>query len=262
MAPAHPHPLIRLRAVRRVYPGARVALDGFDLDIGNGEFVTLLGPSGCGKSTVLRLVSGLDTPTSGTIEREPALDGEPPGVVFQEPSLMPWATVRRNVELPLVLRAVARREAGARVDDALRGVRLADSADAVPRELSGGMKMRVALARALVTRPRVWLLDEPFGALDEITRFALNQLLLGLCRPAAGGPAATAIFVTHSIYEAVFLSTRVVVMARPGRVVDEIAIDEPYPRAAALRTTARFAAWCAQVSDSLQRATSPADVAA
>ena len=261
MSPADATPLLRLRSVRRVFPGPRVALDAVDLDVARGEFVTLLGPSGCGKSTVLRLVSGLDEPSGGRLERDPSIAADPPGVVFQDPSLMPWATARRNVELPLSLRGVPRPEAKMRVDAALRGVRLTDSADAVPRELSGGMKMRVALARALVTRPRLWLLDEPFGALDEITRFALNQLLLGLCHPGDGAAASTAIFVTHSIYEAVFLSTRVVVMARPGRVVDEVAIDEPYPRAPEFRTTPRFAAWCVQVSESLQRAASVEDVA-
>ena len=167
---------------------------------------------------------------------------------------MPWATVRRNVELPLVLRGESRDAMRTRVDAALRAVGLGDSAEAVPRELSGGMRMRASLARALVTRPRLWLLDEPFGALDEITRFALNQTLLSLCQPADGTPAATALFVTHSVYEAVFLSQRVVVMARPGRVAAEIAIDAPYPRDAAFRTSSRFASWCAEVSEALLRA--------
>ena len=248
-----PTSLLSLNHVRREFAGGRVALTDVDLHIASGEFVSLLGPSGCGKSTVLRLLSGLDTPTSGTITSAmPAADV--PGYVFQDAALMPWASVRRNAELPLMLRgerAAAMRE---RVRAALGAVGLADSADAVPRELSGGMKMRASLARALVTSPRLWLLDEPFGALDEITRFALNQTLLSLCQPQDGTPPSTAVFVTHSVYEAVFLSQRVVVMARPGRVVDEIAIDAPYPRDAAFRTTTRFTAWCAQVSDALQRA--------
>ena len=230
-----------------------MALADVDLRIASGEFVSLLGPSGCGKSTVLRLLSGLDVPTSGTITRD--LPGDAvPGYVFQDAALMPWASVRRNVELPLLLRgdpAAQRRE---RVDAALRAVGLGDSADAVPRELSGGMRMRASLARALVTSPRLWLLDEPFGALDEITRFALNQTLLSLCQPGGGAAPATAVFVTHSVYEAVFLSQRVVVMARPGRVVGEVAIDLPYPRHASLRTTPQFATLCARVSDTLQRA--------
>ena len=251
--PAAPATALSLAHVRREFPGGRIALADVTLDIAHGEFVSLLGASGCGKSTVLRLLSGLDTPTSGRIARDLPPDAIP-GYVFQDAALMPWASVRRNVELPLRLRgerAPAMRE---RVDAALRAVGLADSAEAVPRELSGGMKMRASLARALVTSPRLWLLDEPFGALDEITRFALNQTLLALCKPRDGSAPATAVFVTHSVYEAVFLSERVLVMARPGRVVDEVPIDAPYPRDAAFRTTPEFARHCARVSDALQRA--------
>ena len=244
---------LSLAQVRRVYSGGRVALADVTLRVAAGEFVSLLGPSGCGKSTVLRLLSGLDLPTSGTISRD-LPDDAVPGYVFQDAALMPWASVRRNVELPLMLRGEPAATLRERVDAALRAVGLADSAAAVPRELSGGMRMRASLARALVTSPRLWLLDEPFGALDEITRFALNQTLLSLCQPTDGGKPATAVFVTHSVYEAVFLSQRVVVMARPGRVVDEIAIAVPYPRDAGFRTTPRFAALCAQVSEALQRA--------
>ena len=244
---------LSLSHVRREFPGGRLALADVSLDIANGEFTSLLGASGCGKSTVLRLLSGLDVPTSGTITRDlPA--HMVPGYVFQDAALMPWASVRRNVELPLMLRGERPAQRRERVDAALAAVGLADSADAVPRELSGGMKMRASLARALVTAPRLWLLDEPFGALDEITRFALNQTLLSLCKPLDGHKPATAVFVTHSVYEAVFLSERVVVMARPGRIADEIAIDAPYPRDAAFRATPKFAALCARVSDALQRA--------
>jgi NitT/TauT family transport system ATP-binding protein len=244
-------PLLQLSHVERVFDNDRVALADVSLTVAEGDFVSLLGPSGCGKSTVLRIASGLDRPTAGRVE---CATQAIPGYVFQDAALMPWATVRRNVELPLVLRRLPRAAMAARVDAALAAVGLADSAGAVPRELSGGMRMRVSLARALVTEPRLWLLDEPFGALDEITRFALNQMLLALCQPGAGAPAATAVFVTHSVYEAVFLSRRVVVMARPGRIVDDIAVDEPYPRTQAWRTTPRFAAWCARVSEALQRA--------
>ena len=251
--PSTAAPLLQLAHVRREFPGHRVALADVSLTIGDGEFVSLLGPSGCGKSTVLRLLSGLDAPTSGTITRATHADAIP-GYVFQDAALMPWASVRRNVELPLTLRGDRPAAIRERVDAALRAVGLQDSADAVPRELSGGMKMRASLARALVTSPTLWLLDEPFGALDEITRFALNQTLLSLCQPSGGGVPATAVFVTHSVYEAVFLSQRVVVMARPGRVVDEIAVDAPYPRDAAWRTTPQFAALCARVSDALLRA--------
>ena len=251
--PADSRSLLSLAHVRREFPGGRVALADVSLDVAAGEFVSLLGASGCGKSTVLRLMSGLDAPTSGTIARDLPADAIP-GYVFQDAALMPWASVRRNVELPLMLRGERAASMRERVDAALRAVGLADSADALPRELSGGMKMRASLARALVTSPRLWLLDEPFGALDEITRFALNQTLLALCKPLDDGKPATAVFVTHSVYEAVFLSQRVLVMARPGRVVDEIAIDAPYPRDAAFRATPQFAAACARVSDALQRA--------
>jgi NitT/TauT family transport system ATP-binding protein len=244
---------LSLAHVRREFPGGRLALADVSLRIAPGEFVSLLGASGCGKSTVLRLLSGLDAPSAGTITRDLPPDAIP-GYVFQDAALMPWASVRRNVELPLRLRGETPSAMRERVDAALRAVGLADSADAVPRELSGGMRMRASLARALVTAPRLWLLDEPFGALDEITRFALNQTLLSLCKPADGGAAATTVFVTHSVYEAVFLSERVLVMARPGRVVDEVAIPVAYPRDAGFRATPEFAALCARVSDALQRA--------
>jgi len=247
--------LLRLQGLQRHFPGSapglptRVALAGVDLAVREGEVVSLLGPSGCGKSTVLRLVAGLDRPTAGQLWRAPGLD-QALGMVFQDAALMPWATVRENVALPLRLRGRwPGHQAATEVDDALRLVGLADAAQALPGELSGGMKMRASL----VVRPRVWLLDEPFGALDEITRFALNQALLDLCRPTAGAPG-TALFVTHSVYEAVYLSTRVVVMARPGRVTDEIAIDAPYPRRPDWRGTAQFNALCVQVSQALQRA--------
>jgi NitT/TauT family transport system ATP-binding protein len=251
--PNPPPPLLSLTRVRREFAGGRVALADVSLDIAEGEFVSLLGASGCGKSTVLRLLSGLDAPTSGSIARR-LTDDAVPGYVFQDAALMPWASVRRNVGLPLRLRGSIAADTRERVDAALRAVGLADAADAVPRELSGGMRMRASLARALVTAPRLWLLDEPFGALDEITRFALNQTLLSLCQPQDGAAPATAVFVTHSVYEAVFLSQRVVVMARPGRVVADIAIDAPYPRDAAFRGTPFFAATCARVSDALQGA--------
>jgi len=250
---APPASALSLAHVRREFPGGRVALADVSLAIAPGEFVSLLGASGCGKSTVLRLLSGLDVPTAGTITR--GLPGDDiPGYVFQDAALMPWASVRRNVELPLMLRGGRHAAMRGRVDAALRAVGLADSADAVPRELSGGMRMRASLARALVTSPRLWLLDEPFGALDEITRFALNQTLLSLCKPHDGSPPATTVFVTHSVYEAVFLSERVLVMARPGRIAEEVVIDVPYPRDASFRATPAFAALCARVSEALQRA--------
>ena len=251
--PPSPAPLIHLDAVTRRFPGGRVALAGVDLDVHAGDFVALLGASGCGKSTLLRLVCGLDAPSTGRVALAPEATGAI-GYVPQDAALMPWASVRRNVALPLTLRGERPAEARVKVDAALRAVGLADAAEAVPRELSGGMRMRASLARALVTAPRLWLLDEPFGALDEITRFALNQTLLALCQPADGTPAATAVFVTHSVYEAVFLCRRVVVMARPGRVAAEIAVDAPYPRPPSWRDEPAFAAACARVSRALQQA--------
>jgi NitT/TauT family transport system ATP-binding protein len=254
--PPDPEPtaLLRCVGVDKRFPGGRVALAGLDLAVREGEFVSLLGPSGCGKSTALRLLGGLDEPSAGVVERAPAASGRAPGFVFQDAALMPWATVRRNVELPLRLQGLPAAAREVRVDEALAKVGLVDAADAVPRELSGGMRMRASLARALVTDPRLWLLDEPFGALDEITRFALNQTLLALCQPGEDATPATAVFVTHSVYEAVFLSHRILVMARPGRVVEEIVVDAPFPRDTAFRATAGFAARCVEVSAALQRA--------
>ncbi|MDB5848813.1 MAG: nitrate/sulfonate/bicarbonate transporter ATP-binding protein [Rhodoferax sp.] len=232
-------------------PGT-LALKDFSLTIGQRNFVSLLGPSGCGKSTALKMIAGLLPATAGRIHwpaGAPAADGT--GFVFQEPTLMPWATVFDNVWLPLRLRGQARDAVRARVEAALLAVGLQAFAEAMPRELSGGMKMRVSIARALITRPQLLLMDEPFGALDEITRGRLNDDTLALW--AAHG--FTAIFVTHSVFEAVYLSRRIVVMAaRPGRVLAEIAIDEPYPRSEAFRHTARYGAWCAEVSQALHAA--------
>jgi NitT/TauT family transport system ATP-binding protein len=249
--------LLRLHDVSRRFNAERLALAHVSMQVLPGDFVSLLGPSGCGKSTVLRLLAGLDQPSGGRIERAAGVD-EALGMVFQDAALMPWATAADNVALPLQLRGTPGRAGrDAAVRDALAAVGLADAAGALPRELSGGMRMRVSLARALVQQPRLWLLDEPFGALDEISRFALNQLLLQLCQPA-GQPRATAVFVTPSVYEAVFLSSRILVMARPGRIVDEIRIDAPYPRDAAFRNTPGFYALCVQVSEALQRASDAA----
>ena len=229
------------------------AVQDVSLDVAPHDFVSLLGPSGCGKSTVLKMVAGLLPPTSGRIAwqagaaRSPADDI---GFVFQEPTLMPWASVFDNIWLPLRLEGMGRAEASPRVEAALRGVGLGDFADALPRALSGGMKMRVSIARALITRPRLLLMDEPFAALDEITRARLNDDTLSLWQ----AHGFTTMFVTHSVVEAVYLSRRIVVMAaRPGRVVADIAIDEPYPRNAAFRHTPRFGAWCAEVSAELVR---------
>jgi NitT/TauT family transport system ATP-binding protein len=244
-------PLLRLQDITHLYGGGKgrtlLALDGVSLDVGHGDFLSLLGPSGCGKSTLLRLIAGLETPSSGTIAWP---DGKPVpgdiGFVFQEPTLMPWASVADNVRLPL--RLTRRRAMPADIQAVLDLVGLRDFAGAYPRELSGGMKMRAALARALVTQPRLLLLDEPFAALDEITRFKLNEDLLRIWRERR----CTVIFVTHSVFEAAFLSQRVAVMSpRPGRIVAEEAIDLPALRVAELRTDAAYSAICRKLSDRL-----------
>jgi NitT/TauT family transport system ATP-binding protein len=243
---------VSLRGVTKVYDSGVMALGPLDLDVRRGEFVSLLGPSGCGKSTALRLIAGLNTPTSGTVRvshrRGPARMAHSIGFVYQEPTLMPWASVRDNVRLPLKLAHAPAAEANARIDEALTQMGLAEFAEAFPRELSGGMKMRVSLARALVTDPDILLMDEPFAALDEITRFRLNNDLLALWRNLR----KTVIFVTHSVFESVYLSQRVVVMtARPGRIGAEFRIDAPEPRDEDFRTSVEYAGYCRTVSNAL-----------
>jgi NitT/TauT family transport system ATP-binding protein len=262
-------PVVVLNGVAKRFASGTLALDGFDLTIRAGEFVSLLGPSGCGKSTALRLIAGLGDPTGGSISwsgARPKNRSEHPfgsqdrghrrnrheiGFVFQEPTLMPWATVLRNVTLPLELDGVERRQAAERAARALERVGLASFRDSYPRELSGGMKMRVSIARALVTDPPLLLMDEPFAALDEITRFRLNNDLLELWR-AVGH---TVVFVTHSVFESVYLSSRIIVMTpRPGRVFTELAVDAPYPRDESFRTSAEYAGLCRVTSQALSRA--------
>jgi len=243
---------VSLRGVTKIYGSGVMALGPLDLDVSRGEFVSLLGPSGCGKSTALRLIAGLNAPTSGTVRvshrPDQARTGHSIGFVFQEPTLMPWASVRENVRLPLKLARIPVAEASARVGEALTQVGLAEFADAYPRELSGGMKMRVSLARALVTNPDILLMDEPFAALDEITRFRLNNDLLALWRNLR----KTVIFVTHSVFESVYLSQRVIVMtARPGRIGAEFRIDAAEPRGEDFRTSADYAGYCRTVSNAL-----------
>jgi NitT/TauT family transport system ATP-binding protein len=243
---------VRLRAVTKIYDNGVSALGPLDLDVAKGEFVSLLGPSGCGKSTALRLIAGLSAPSAGTVDvshRANRADGRHPiGFVFQEPTLMPWASVRENVRLPLKLAHAVAARAEERIAEALAQVGLSEFADAYPRELSGGMKMRVSLARALVTDPDILLLDEPFAALDEITRFRLNNDLLDLWRKLH----KTVIFVTHSVFESVYLSQRVIVMtARPGRISREFRIETPEPRGEEFRTSAEYVAYCREVSSAL-----------
>jgi NitT/TauT family transport system ATP-binding protein len=245
---------IRLRNVSKTYETGVAALGPLDFEVRRGEFVSLLGPSGCGKSTALRIIAGLSDVTGGEVRlADGASARRAIGFVFQEPTLMPWASVRDNVRLPLTLARVAREVADRQVEEALAGVDLAEFADAYPRQLSGGMRMRVSLARALVTNPDVLLMDEPFAALDEITRFKLNNDLLALWRRLR----KTVVFVTHSVFESVFLSQRVVVMTpRPGRVAAEILIDVP-DRDEAFRTSPEYAAFCRQASTALTDASKP-----
>ena len=243
-------PLLRLRNVGKTFASGVAALAGLDLDVRDGEFLSLLGPSGCGKSTALRMIAGLSRPSVGSIAWR---DGVMPqvGFVFQEPTLMPWANVARNVYLPLRLAGSSERDAQPRVAAALEGVGLAQFADAYPRELSGGMRMRVSIARALVTRPPLLLMDEPFAALDEITRFKLNDDLLALARQLK----TTIVFVTHSVFESVYLSSRIAVFsARPGRVVETIGVDGPAQRDASSRLSPQFAESCRRASEALDRA--------
>jgi NitT/TauT family transport system ATP-binding protein len=263
--------IVSLRNVGKTFESGTVALNHFSLDVREGEFVSLLGPSGCGKSTVLRIIAGLSAPSGGSIEwpagtasrvyptcsnldrrtrAGPSSDGRI-GFVFQEPTLMPWADVAANVRLPLRLAHADEVQSRAAVRQALEQVGLADFAHAFPRELSGGMKMRNSIARALVTEPQLLLMDEPFAALDEITRFKLNNDLLTLWQALR----RTVIFVTHSVFESVYLSQRIVLMTpRPGRVFTEIPIPAPYPRDERFRTSADYAGYCRQVAETLGRA--------
>ncbi len=240
--------LVSLDRVRKVFANGVTALDRFDLDIREGDFLSLLGPSGCGKSTVLRLVAGLTKPTSGTVTWPGSSDADHRGeigFVFQEPTLMPWANVADNVWLPLRLRGVSRSEAKGRIAESLALVGLEDFAKAYPRELSGGMRMRVSIARALSVRPRLLLMDEPFAALDEITRFKLNDDLLEAQRELN----CTIMFVTHSVYESAYLSSRIAVLSpRPGRIVAEIAGVSSSERGGDFRTSLAYADLCRQAS--------------
>jgi NitT/TauT family transport system ATP-binding protein len=255
--------LLELDGVCKIFSNDLVALEGVDLKVWPGEFVTLLGPSGCGKSTLLRLIAELTAPSKGRFEwpqfdyHGSAKHNRSIGFVFQEPTLLPWRNVADNVYLPLQLAGRRKSELRERIMEVLAQVGLTGFAHAYPHELSGGMKMRVSIARALLTNPRILLMDEPFAALDEITRTKLNNDLLELF----AAKHLTVIFVTHSVYESVFLSSRIVVMsARPGRVSAEIAIDIPYPRSEDYRMSPPYNDYCRRVSDALRRAMAESSV--
>jgi NitT/TauT family transport system ATP-binding protein len=239
---------IDIRGAGKTYPNGTRALEPLDLTVREGEFVTIVGPSGCGKSTLLRLIAGLSPPSAGSIAIAEGYKPPRLAYVFQSPTLMPWASVQANVRLPLDLAGTPRAEANEKARHALDLVGLREFAHSFPRELSGGMQMRVSIARALVTGPRLLLMDEPFGALDEITRNRLDREFSEL----SARENLTVLFVTHSIYEAVFLSSRVLVMSpRPGRIHAEVGIDARRARADSFRGTAEFAAHSAQLSEML-----------
>jgi NitT/TauT family transport system ATP-binding protein len=257
-------PLLRLSGIGKTFTAGTTALAGLELTIFPGEFVSLLGPSGCGKSTLLKIIAGLAAPTSGTIDWPQSTysaDGSPEpalGFVFQEPTLLPWRTAADNVYLPLLLAGVGKKEGRERVAEALAQVGLSAFADRYPRQLSGGMKMRVSIARALVTLPQILLMDEPFAALDEITRGKLNDDLLELFARRK----LTVIFVTHSVYESVYLSSRIVVMsARPGKVVTDIPVEAGYPRSEEYRTSLLYNERCRAASAALRLAMNAGEAA-
>jgi NitT/TauT family transport system ATP-binding protein len=238
---------VQLIGLRRVFDGNVAAIDGIDLSVKPGEFLAILGPSGCGKSTLLRIIAGLDKPTQGRVELAPEAKL---AYVFQDAHLLPWRNVLRNVALPLELMGAPKPSRMAAAEAALRQVGLADAMTRYPAQLSGGMRMRVSLARALVTEPTLLLLDEPFAALDEITRQLLDEQLRHLWL----SQGLTVIFVTHSTGEAVFLADRAVALtSRPARVVQDRPIDLPRQRPAAIRGTAEFAAQTRFIFEALKQ---------
>jgi NitT/TauT family transport system ATP-binding protein len=247
-------PVVEILSADKVFPNGTRALAPIELKIADGEFLTLIGPSGCGKSTLLKLIANLIEPSDGRIlwwsggfDKVGTADRSV-AFVFQDPTLMPWARVETNVRLPLDLAGVSKSESRTRVQDALARVGLEGFARHYPRQLSGGMRMRVSIARSLVTQPNLLLMDEPFGALDEFTRNRLDADLVRLWWERK----LTTVFVTHSISEAVFLSTRVVVMgARPGRIFKVMEIDDPHPRDESFRNSPHFAEYCRALSASL-----------
>ena len=254
---ARRRPLVVMDQVTKVFSSGTVALSDMSLTVNGGEFVSLLGPSGCGKSTALRIIAGLGDVSTGMIDWPSSRinsKGLPEGdisFVFQEPTLMPWQTVFGNVHLPLKLKGISKAAARDEIMATLATVGLEDFADAYPRELSGGMKMRVSIARALVTKPKLLLMDEPFAALDEITRQKLNDDVLRLWKETG----ITVVFVTHSVFESAYLSSRIVVMkSRPGRVHADFALRTSLERDAHYRTSEEYRQACETVSETLLEA--------
>jgi len=247
-------PEVEFSAVTKRYANGPAVLSGIDLTIAKREFVTLLGPSGCGKSTMLKLIAGLTSPNAGTVKVDgmtPKSARETVSFIFQDATLLPWRTVRRNVGLGLELEGVNGERRKEKTTVLLELVGLASVAEAYPRELSGGMKMRVSIARALATNPKLLLMDEPFAALDEMARNRLNEEMLRL----RAEQNWTAVFVTHLVAEAIFLSTRIVVLApNPGRIHEEIEVGLPFPRTAELRETPEFETLAVKVSHALREA--------
>lgn len=247
--------LVTMDQVSKVYPNGTVAVQDVNLGIHEGEFLCFVGPSGCGKSTIFNMIAGLGEQTGGNLE---IFGGKPKearkqneiAFVFQEHTLLPWSPIQDNVMLPLKLRGVPKKLQKEEAERALELVGLKEHMKSLPRELSGGMKMRASIARALVSRPKLLLMDEPFGALDEITRQTLQQELLNIWQKEN---QMTVLFITHNVFEAVYLSTRVVVMtARPGKIASTIEIPVPFPREDSFRTSAKFSQYVEQVSKLLK----------
>jgi NitT/TauT family transport system ATP-binding protein len=260
IASSEPPPAVEVLSADKVFSNGTRGLAPISLNIAQGEFLTLIGPSGCGKSTLLKLIANLIEPSDGRLLwwrgdfTQVGREGRRFAFVFQEPTLMPWARVDANVRLPLELANVSAAEAAPVVADAIERVGLSAFARHFPRQLSGGMKMRVSIARALATKPNLLLMDEPFGALDEFTRNKLDADLVRLWWERK----LTNVFVTHSIYEAVFLSTRIIVMAaNPGRIFRTMTIDQPQPRDEGFRDSPKFAAYCRELSTWLAEASLP-----
>lgn len=250
-------PIVKFTSLQKRYGGGPLVLDGINLTVVTGDFVSFIGPSGCGKSTVLKIVSGLSPGTAGQVTvlgTTPRQSRDRQAFIFQDATLLPWLTAQLNVELPLRLRGLAAAERSAKARQMLALVGLGGECRYYPRQLSGGMQMRVSIARALALAPQLLLLDEPFGALDEMTRNRLNEELLALRRSSP----FTAMFVTHSVAEAVFLSNRIMVMSvNPGRIHAEVPVDFAYPRLAELRARPEFQARVNEVSRLLHEVEEP-----